>query len=302
MAQRLFVFGLGYSAGVLARRLVGEGWSVAGTRRAAGDLTALEREGYAAFSFDRETALDAAGRKALREATHILSSVPPDDAGDPVLDAYAAEFATAPSLAWAGYLSTTGVYGDTDGAWVDENTPPRPTGPRGRRRVEAERAWLALAGAATPAHIFRLAGIYGPGRNALAQLRAGTARRIDKPGHQFSRIHVEDIAGVLAASMARPRPGGIYNVCDDRPASGRAVIEFAAELLDLDPPPLLAFEQAQLSEMARSFYADRRLVRNDLIKKELGVGLAYPDYQAGLRALMAAGECAANGASQTPSI
>jgi len=302
MARRLFVFGLGYSARTLALHLLGadpgatgggRGWAVAGTNRSEEGVAALAQTGIEAYRFDPETPLSASGLGALAAATHILSSVPPGEASDPVLDAHGEAIANS-GAAWIGYLSTTGVYGDTGGAWVDEGAPVRPSGPRGERRVAAERAWLALAATSPtgklPVHIFRIAGIYGPGRNALAQLRAGTAKRTEKPGHIFSRIHVADIAAVLAASMDRPNPGAIYNLCDDRPAPGPDVVSFAASLLGVEPPPLVPIEQAELSAMATSFYADNRRVRNDRIKQELGVRLAYPDYEAGLRALYAAGE------------
>ncbi|MGE5145709.1 MAG: SDR family oxidoreductase, partial [Candidatus Eiseniibacteriota bacterium] len=220
--------------------------------------------------------------------THVLSSVPPDDTGDAVLDHHARDIASCRTLQWVGYLSTTGVYGDRGGGWVDESDALRPSGARGRHRVAAEDGWRALFREhGLPVHVFRLAGIYGPGRNALAQLRAGTARRIDKPGQVFSRIHVDDIVGVLRASMARPAPGAVYNVADDMPAPPQDVVAFAAELLDMAPPPLIPFAEAELSTMARSFYDDSKRVHNDRIKRELGVTLAYPNYRAGLRALLA---------------
>lgn len=279
--RRLFVFGLGYSATVLAHRLVEKGWRVDGTRRseaaAPGDI--------ATHRFERGHPLDDAGRAALAAATHLLSSVPPDEAGDPVLDAHGRDIAAHRGLAWVGYLSTTGVYGDSGGAWLDETAPLKPSSARGRHRVAAEAAWRKLAAQSVPVHIFRLAGIYGPGRNAIAQLRAGTAKRVDRPDILFSRIHVEDIASVLEASIKRPNPGAVYNVCDDRPAPSEAVVRHAAALIGVEPPPLTAFEDAGLSPMARSFYADNRKVSNARIKRELGVRLAYPDYEAGLEAL-----------------
>jgi nucleoside-diphosphate-sugar epimerase len=195
------------------------------------------------------------------------------------------------SVRWIGYLSTTAVYGDHGGAWVDETTVPTPSGLRGVRRLAAEAAWLAFGKAhGVPCQIFRLAGIYGPGRSALDQVRAGTARRIDKPGQVFSRIHVADIARVLEASMAKPAAGHIYNVCDDCPAPPAAVIEHACALLGVTPPPMQHFDEAQasLSPMARSFYDDNKRVSNRRIKEELGVVLAFPDYQTGLAALFAA--------------
>jgi len=290
LAQRLFVFGLGYSATALVRRLNDAGgWTIAGTSRSDEGVATLAQAGIDAHRFASDAPLTDAGLGALAEATHILSSVPPDEDGDPVLRLHGPAIAASDAI-WIGYLSTTGVYGDTGGDWVDESAPVQPSGPRGERRVAAEKAWCALGGGKLPVHIFRIAGIYGPGRNALAQLRAGTARRTDKPGHIFSRIHVEDIAAALAASMTKPNPGAIYNLCDDRPAPGPDVVTFAAGLLGVEPPPLVPFENAELSPMAASFYADNRRVRNDRIKRELGVALRYPDYEAGLRSLLEAGE------------
>ena len=283
-SNRLFIFGLGYSARVLVNRLAGLGWSIAGTTRSAEPATMVE--GCRLFPFARERPLAGEGLEALAAASYILSSVPPDEAGDPVLDIHREAISGHGNLEWIGYLSSTGVYGDAGGAWVDENSPIPATGPRGAQRAAAEAAWLELAGDAVPAHIFRLAGIYGPGRNAFVQLLAGTARRIDKPGHVFSRIHVEDIARVLQASMARPNPGAVYNLSDDRPAAAEEVIRYAATLLKIDPPPLVPYSEADLSPMAASFYADNRRVRNARIKRELGVELAYPDYEVGLRALL----------------
>jgi nucleoside-diphosphate-sugar epimerase len=282
----LFCFGLGFSALALARRLLAKGWQVTGTCRSADKAAALRREGISPVVYGDGTAItDLPAR--LAAATHLLSSVPPDDEGDSVLRDHGAEIAAAaPALAWIGYLSTTGVYGDRAGGWVDEASALEPTGERGRRRVEAEAAWRALP---NPAHLFRLAGIYGPGRSALDTVREGRARRIIKPGQVFSRIHVEDIAAVLEASIAHPAPGTAYNVCDDDPADPAEVIAFACGLLGVAPPPPILFEQANLSPMARSFYDDNKRVRNDRIKQELGVVLQYPDYRAGLRALLAAG-------------
>jgi nucleoside-diphosphate-sugar epimerase len=279
----LFCFGLGYSARVLARRLAAEGWEVRGTTRRPDKAAALAAEGFGTFLFDRARPL-ADPAEALAGATHVLTSIAPDADGDPVLDAHAADLRSLPSLAWVGYLGTTAVYGDRQGAWVDEDTPVDPTLARADRRARAEAAWLASG---LPVHVFRLAGIYGPGRNALANLRDGTARRIAKPGQVFSRIHVEDIATILAASMGRPSAGRVYNVCDDEPAPPQDVVAFAAGLLGVEPPPEQPYETADLSPMARTFYRDNRRVRNDRIKRELGVRLAYPTYREGLRALLA---------------
>jgi nucleoside-diphosphate-sugar epimerase len=284
---KLFCFGLGYSAQRLARQLNGEGWIVAGTVRSNEKRQALLDEGIDAHVFDRGRPIDGAA-DLLRDVTHVVSSVPPDDLGDPVLDHHLTELQHAESLAWIGYLSTTGVYGDRGGDWVDESSLRIPTQDRSRKRAMAEDSWLTLwERDGLPVHVFRLAGIYGPGRSAIDSLRNGTAKRIVKPGQMFSRIHVDDIAAVLIASMARPNPGAAYNVCDDNPAPPEDVIADAAKLLGIEPPPAVPYEKANLSEMARSFYADNKRVRNERIKNELGVRLKYPDYRTGLQAILA---------------
>ncbi|MEY8839253.1 SDR family oxidoreductase [Cribrihabitans sp. XS_ASV171] len=279
MTGTLFIFGYGYSAGALARLLVPHGWTVRGTTRNSDKCDAIRADGVTPVLWPGE-APDLSG------VTHLLSTAGPAESGDPVLAALRPEIeALAPSLTWAGYLSTTGVYGDHDGGWVDEETPVAPTSRRGELRAGAEAEWRSIPG--LPLHIFRLAGIYGPGRGPFAKVRAGTARRIVKPGQVFSRIHVEDIAQVLAASMAQPRPGAVYNLCDDDPAPPQDVIAHAARLLNLPPPPEQPFEQAEMTPMARSFYSENKRVRNDRIKTELGVKLAYPTYREGLRHLLA---------------
>ena len=284
--RHLFCFGLGYSALALARMIAGDGWRVTGTCRSADKAAALQALGFAALPFDRDRPL-AAG--AFSGITHVLVSAPPDSAGDPVLDRHGGDLAELPGLAWLGYLSTTGVYGDRGGGWVDESAALRPSGERGRRRVIAEQGWLDLwRDRGVPVHIFRLAAIYGPGRSPFAALRAGTARRIDRPGQVFSRIHVEDLARVLLASIGQPRPGAVYNVCDDEPAAPEAVVAHAAALLGVPAPPLTPLAEAGLSPMALSFYDDNKRVRNGLIKRELGAVLRYPDYRAGLAAILAA--------------
>ncbi|OAB55338.1 NAD(P)-dependent oxidoreductase [Leptolyngbya valderiana BDU 20041] len=290
--HRLFVFGLGYSARQLAADLSVQGWEIAGTTRSAQKASALAAsEGAEAFVFDRGTPLSDPAT-ALAGTTHLLSSVPPDAEGDPVLDAHFDDIvalAHGGELQWIGYLSTTGVYGDRAGGWVDETSALEPTGERGRRRVAAERHWLRLwQEHGLPVHLFRLAGIYGPGRSQFAALRAGRSRRIDKPGQVFSRIHVADIAQVLAASIDRPNPGAAYNVCDDEAADPAEVTAHAAELLGMDPPPLVPFATAELSEMGRSFYRDSKRVCNARIKQELGVRLLYPSYREGFPAVLAA--------------
>jgi len=296
LPKRLFVFGLGYSALAFAARLKAKGWRVAGTCRSEDKRQALETQGITAFLFDRDRPL-ADAQAALAGTTHLLSSVPPDGTGDPVIDHHAADIAALaagarPGLRWAGYLSTTGVYGDRGGDWVDERSGLHPTSARGAARVAAERAWLDLLRIGVPVHVFRLAGIYGPGRSALDTVRSGAARRVVKPGQVFCRIHVADIAAVLEASIAKPNPGAAYNVCDDDPAPPQDVIAYACALLGRTPPPEIPYEQAasSMSDMARSFYLDSKRVANTRIKTELGVRLAYPDYRAGLKALLNAPE------------
>jgi nucleoside-diphosphate-sugar epimerase len=267
-------------------RALGPDWSIAGTGRGGEAPTPLKVTDFHWLRFDRDHPLEPA---AFAGVTHVLVSVPPDEAGDPVFDRHRGEIAAIPGLLWLGYLSTTGVYGNRDAGWVDESSELRPSGARGRRRAAAEAAWLDLSrDRNVPVHVFRLAGIYGPGRSAFDPLRAGTAKRIDKPGQVFSRIHVEDIANVLMASIARPRPASVYNVCDDEPAASADVIAHAAELLGVPVPPLMPFEAAELSPMARSFYDDNKRVSNALIKRELGVSLRYPSYRDGLAAILAA--------------
>lgn len=282
----LLCFGLGYSASFLARLLRQDGWRVLGTTRSKEAYDRFAQEGIEAHLFDRERPL-ATVDALLSAATHVLSSVPPDAAGDPVLDRHGRELAAAKQLRWIGYLSTTGVYGDRAGGWVDESSALLPTGERGRQRLATETRWLDLHRRhQRPVHIFRLAGIYGPGRNALELVRSGHAQRIDKPGQVFSRIHVADIAETLRRSMAKPNQGAVYNLCDDDPAAPAEVVAYACDLLGVPPPALVPFETAELSEMARSFYADNKRVSNCRIKKELGVTLRYPSYRDGLAALL----------------
>jgi nucleoside-diphosphate-sugar epimerase len=275
----LLCFGLGYSARALARHLPSDRWTVIGTAR--------EVDTQGCLRFDRDHPLPTA---AFEGITHILVSIPPDEDGDPVHDCHAEDIAALSGLDWLGYLSTTGVYGNRDGGWVEEGSELRPTSARGERRVAAEVAWRELWRThGVPVHIFRLAGIYGPGRSAFDAIRAGTARRFERPGQVFSRIHVDDLAAVLAASIARPRPGAVYNVCDDAPAAPEAVIAHAATMLGVAAPPLEPFDAAALSPMARSFWADNKRVSNALVKKELGIELRYPDFRAGLAAILAGG-------------
>ena len=272
----LLSLGHGYSASALARRLIPAGWAVIGTTRSPARAEAFGKDGVEALLWPADLA------PALTRATHILASAAPDAAGDPFLQA-------VPQIAesraqWVGYLSTTGVYGDHRGGWVDEDTPLTPSSDRGRWRVLAETQWRATG---LPLHIFRLAGIYGPGRGPFEKVRDGTARRIIKPGQVFSRCHVDDIAQVLAASIRQPAPGTAYNICDDNPAPPEDVLAYAAHLLGLPEPPAIRFDDAEMTPMARSFYGESKRVRNDRIKATLGVRLLYPTYQAGLAALLA---------------
>lgn len=268
----LFCFGLGFTGQALARRLKAQGWTVTGTSRAGGDGT---------LAFDGSASLPVS---AFDGVTHLMISAPPGAQGDPVLNRHAEDLEKrAAQFQWAGYLSTTGVYGDRHGDWVDETSPLEPTTERGHRRLAAETHWRSLG---LPLHIFRLAGIYGPGRNQLVSLLDGTAKRIVKPGQIFSRIHVEDIAGALEASIARPNPGQAYNVCDDEPCPPQEVVAYGAALLKRAAPPEIAFADADLSPMAKSFYAESKRVSNRRMKEELGYRLLYPTYREGLTALL----------------
>lgn len=259
----LFVFGFGYSAEALGRRLAPQDWTVAGTTRGA--------------------------PRPYEGADAVLVAAPPTAEGCPGLAALRPALIERPP-AWIGYLSTTGVYGDRAGGWVFETSALNAASPEGARRVGAERDWLAfghLTGATVT--VFRLPGIYGPGRSAFDRLREGTARRLVKPGQVFSRIHVDDLAAGLAASIARPRAGGVYNLCDDEPAPAEAVTAYAARLLGMEPPPQERFEAARLSPMAQRFWGESKRVGNARAKAELGWRPAYPTYREGLRAVLAAG-------------
>lgn len=264
-----------------------EGWTVAGTGRSREKAKALAAARVDAFVFDGTRPMaDAAA--ALAGATHLLISIPPDADGDPVLARHDADLIAAKGLAWIGYLSTTGVYGDWGGAEVSEASPLKAASGRARARVQAEAAWLDLhTRHGLPVHVFRLAGIYGPGRSAIDQVQRGQARRIEKPRHLFSRIHVDDIAAVLAASIAKPNPGAVYNVCDEEAAPQSDVIAYACTLLGLPVPPTVPFDAArkEMSAMALSFWQDNRRVANRRIKEELGVRFRYPTYREGLRAI-----------------
>lgn len=284
--SRLFCFGLGYSAEALAKRVAAKGWSIAGTVRDPANVMRLRAQGYEVARFAGEPD-NSDIAPLLAGTTHLLLSIPPGPGGDAVLRHYRELIVGLSTLDWIGYLSTVGVYGDQSGALVDETVMPLPNNERTKARVVAESGWLALGEEiGRPVQVFRLAGIYGPGRSALDKIAAGTARRIIKPGQLFNRIHVEDIATVLEASIARPHAGAVYNVADDEPAPPEDVITYAADLLGVEPPPEVPFEKAELTPMARSFYSNLRRVCNARIKSELGVELAYPSYREGLRGVL----------------
>lgn len=281
--MRLVVLGHGYSAGFLTRLLVPRGWAVTGTTR--DDPARVADAGATPLRWPGE---EPAIRAEIARADAILISAGPDAEGDPALRDFADALAAAPAR-WLGYLSTTGVYGDHRGGWVDEDTPLTPSTRRGHERVQAEADWQALARAhGLPLHIFRLAGIYGPGRGPFAKVRDGSARRIVKPGQVFSRIHVQDIARALMASIQAPCPGAVYNLCDDDPAPPEEVIAHAAALLGRPLPPAEDYATAEMTPMARSFYAESKRVSNRRMRQELGVDLLFPDYRSGLAALLAA--------------
>ncbi len=278
--NHLLCFGFGFSAATLAAMLDQKSWRVTGTSRSDEGVAAIAAQGFGAIRFDGLNSIPD-------DVTHIVSSVPPDVSGDPVLQAFGDDLASrAGQFKWVGYLSTTGVYGDHAGGWVDEQSPLAPTTDRGHRRLLAETQWLYLQrDHGLPVHLFRLAGIYGPGRNQLESAKQGSARRIIKPGQVFSRIHVADIAGILLASMVRPHPGCAYNVADDYPAPPQDVVAFACELLGIPVPPDENFDGAILTPMARSFYAESKRVSNRRVKDELGYRFKYRDYRVGLREL-----------------
>jgi nucleoside-diphosphate-sugar epimerase len=276
--KHLLCFGFGFSASTLAKELDPSTWRVTGTSRSDEGVASINAAGFEGVRFDQYTDIPDS-------VTHIVSSVPPG-AADPVIAKFGAQLAQQ-KFDWVAYLSTTGVYGDHQGRLVDEDFPPTPNTERGEKRVVAETQWLQLYhDHGVPVHVFRLAGIYGPGRNQLLTVRDGTAKRVIRPGQIFSRIHVEDIAGILRASMAQPNPGRVYNVADDEPCPPQNVVAYAAGLLGVEPPPEIPFEDAELSPMARSFFADSKRVSNARIKQELGYQFKYPNYRVGLKSLL----------------
>ena len=283
----LLVFGYGYTARYFVGAVQTDFKTFYGTTRRShpkseGQVTLLRFDGVD---------VDPVLHEAVLNAHAVLVSIPPDERGDPVLDAFSDLLAANKQVRWIGYLSSVGVYGDHQGAWVDEHAPLYPQNEQSKRRVEAEQSWLDWGQeTGVPVHIFRLAGIYGPGQNALINLKQGTAKRIMKDGQIFNRIHVEDIATILRASLHHPDPEAIYNVCDDEPSPAHEVVTYAAEKLGVPVPPAVPFEKAALSPMALRFYSENKRVSNALIKQDLGVELAYPTYRHGIDSLLKAGE------------
>ena len=285
--KKLFCFGLGFTGSVLVRDVRARGWVASGTCRENTHKDVWTETGVQSYCFDGKETSEAV-ENAVREASHVLVTIPPQkDAGDVVFQHFKNILTDSSNLRWLGYLSTTGVYGNRDGDWVDETSELKPGFEHQRRRMAAEEQWRNLHREhQVPVHIFRLAGIYGPGRNLLQRVRQGSARRIDQPGLMFNRIHVEDVVQVLKASMDHPNPGTIYNVSDDLPSSPAEAVAFACDLLHVDVPASIALEDAELSGMGRSFYLTNKKVRNHKIKEELGIQLRYADYKVGLRSIL----------------
>lgn len=297
--DRVLIFGAGYSARAFAA-MRPPGTAIQGTTRRPENFQSLARLGIAPLLFDGVSLSQDLGR-ALQGVTHLVVSAAPTEAGDPVLQAAGeALLASMPKLRWAGYLSTVGVYGDHDGGWVDENSQASPLSRRSILRVEAEQAWLRVArGVGVPMAVLRLAGIYGPGRNALVNLEKNTARRLIKPGQVFNRVHVHDIGAALW-HLARSGTGGVFNVADDEPSPPQDVVTYAAKLMGVEPPPEVAFEAAELTQMARSFYSENKRVSNAAIRAT-GFAFAFPNYRAGLASLWTSGTWRGQGATDAAS-
>lgn len=286
--QKIFCFGYGYVARALVRQLksADPSWKIIGTTQDSEKRHLIRKDGADAIVFSEDRPMFDP-LHAFQGMTHMLISIPPNEEGDLVFQAHARDLLQVPTLKWIGYLSSTSVYGNRNGDWVDERSEIRPTSKRGSKRTKAETQWLKLRRiAGIPINIFRLSGIYGPGRSPLDTLAAGETRRIYKEGHVFNRIHVDDIVQVLIASMDQPSPGDIYNLADDLPSASHDIIDYAARLLGVDVPPLVDFDAADMTPMARSFYKDNKRIRNDKIREKLGVQLKYPTYKTGLEALV----------------
>lgn len=286
--MRLVIIGYGYSSTAIVGELSGNFEHLHITARSVEKVARLRQAGLAAHAFDGREILPALAN-ALSNATHLLISAPPGEAGDPLLAAPGFAALAMPALRRIAYLSTVGVYGDHGGAWVDETSPLHPVSARSRQRVAAEQSWQAFAAARTlDLGIFRLSGIYGPGRSAIDNLRAGTARRIIKQGQVFNRIHVGDIGGAVALALTHGGSLGVFNLTDNEPCPPQDVVAHAARLLGVPPPPEVPFEEADLSPMGRSFYGENKRVSNAKIKAELGYRFRYPTYRAGLAACLKA--------------
>ncbi len=294
MPHHLALIGYGYTARALSKLMAADGWRITGSTRRASEVTRIEDDGHSGFVYDSEANTDDDSlRDGLADVSHLFVSAPPGARGDRIAEHLDRILPASGPLAWIGYGSTTGVYGNRDGEWVEETTPPKPENARSVRRARAEAAWQALGQRHDlTVDIFRLAGIYGPGRSAFDRLRRGNQQRIIKPGQVFSRIHVDDIALIVQAAISLARPAGaragmIFNVADDLPAPPQDVIAHAARLIGLEPPPAVALEDADLSPMAASFYAENKRVSNGRIHDVLGVSLSYPTYREGLAAILA---------------
>ena len=276
----LLIFGHGYTANAFVDYIRNEDWEIFGTTRNIQTADLLTKKNVHPIMWSDEPKI----KSIIKRSDYILHSIPPTEIGDPVYKRFSeAIMSRSTDLSWFGYLSTTSVYGNHNGKWVDENTPVNPSSDRGNLRVQAENNWSSIND--LPLHIFRLAGIYGPNRNPLDKIRSGKAQSISKPGQFFSRIHVEDIARILKASIEMPNRGSVYNVCDDMPAAPDEVLDYAAKLINYPDLPKVSFEKAQLSPMAKSFYSENKRVKNDLIKSEFKVTLKYPNFESGLNAL-----------------
>ncbi|RLP27723.1 SDR family oxidoreductase [Mesorhizobium sp. YM1C-6-2] len=300
MTSRFFILGAGYSAKAFAATRSDPTIDIAGTTRSTEKFDALRRVGIEPILFDGEE-FSPDLLKSLGEATHLIVSISPEEGGDPVVEMVGGDLARlTPQLRWIGYLSTVGVYGNYDGGWVDETGQCRPVSKRSQLRLEAENQWLALGEkAGVPVAVLRLSGIYGPGRNALVNLRSGTAKRLIKPGQVFNRIHAADIAGALW-HLAERDLGGVFNVTDDEPGPPQDVVTYAAGLMGVEPPPEIPFASAQLSPMARSFYGENKRVSNAALKGT-GYRFRHPDYRSAFDAMWATGDWKGEGESDARS-
>ena len=276
----LLIFGHGYTANAFVDYVRSIDWEIFGTTRNPQTADLLINKGVKPLMWSDESKI----KSVINRSDYILHSIPPTETGDPVYKRFSkAIISRSTNLSWFGYLSTTSVYGNHDGKWVDENIPVNPSSNRGLLRVKAENNWFSIKD--LPLHIFRLAGIYGPNRSPLDKIRSGKAQLISKPGQFFSRIHVEDIVRILKASIEMPNHGSVYNVCDDMPAAPDEVLDYAAKLINYPDLPKVAFEEAELSPMAKSFYSENKRVKNERVKSELKITLKYPNFETGLNAL-----------------